>query len=120
MATKHHNTRFAGQDKKLQIGKSKNLPAGTVFDREVVSVDKFDFYLMSSQGIQGTSIPTHYHVLHDDNELTADSAEVHFTSRPRACKIFGTRKLTIFNTNSFFYVSADILCRRDRETIFSV
>ena len=76
MATKHHNCRFAGRDSHLQIGKSKNLPAGTVIDRNIVSPDKFDFYLMSSQGIQGTSIPTHYHVLHDDNELTADSAQV--------------------------------------------
>ena len=75
MATKHHNSRFAGRDPHLQIGKSKNLPAGTVIDECITSADKFDFYVMSSQGIQGTSIPTHYHVLYNDNDFTADSAD---------------------------------------------
>lgn len=75
IATKRHNTRFASQDPNLSIGKSQNVPAGMVVDRDVVSVDKFDFYLQSSQGIQGTSIPTHYYVLKDDNDLNADSAQ---------------------------------------------
>ena len=30
---------------------------------------EFDFYLCSHQGIQGTSRPSHYHVLWDDNRL---------------------------------------------------
>jgi eukaryotic translation initiation factor 2C len=82
MASKHHNTRFcAKKESRLQIGKSKNVPAGSVIDQSVVTSDMFDFFLCSSQGIQGTSIPTHYYVLHDDNELTADSAQVNNTRK---------------------------------------
>ena len=34
-----------------------------------------DFYLLSHEGIQGTSRPCHYHVLWDDNDFTADELE---------------------------------------------
>lgn len=76
MASKHHNTRFCGRGAHLQIGKSKNLPAGLCVDTHVTSSDKFDFFVGSSQGIQGTSISSHYYVLHDDNNLSADAAQV--------------------------------------------
>ena len=91
VATKMHGTRFASSNRSLQLGKGLNLPAGTVVDTEITSFDKFDFYLQSSMGIQvdkiennyadviffqGTSIPTHYYILHDDNRLDADSAQV--------------------------------------------
>ena len=36
---------------------------------------EFDFYLCSHQGIQGTSRPSHYHVLWDDNKFTADELQ---------------------------------------------
>ena len=50
---KSHNQRFASQQRNLQIGKSKNVPAGLVVDRHVAGVDgRFDFFLTSSQGIQ--------------------------------------------------------------------
>ena len=50
---KSHNQRFASQNSRLQIGKSKNVPAGLVVDKHVVGLDgRFDFYLTSSQGIQ--------------------------------------------------------------------
>ncbi|CBY11928.1 unnamed protein product [Oikopleura dioica] len=75
VATKMHGTRFASSNRSLQLGKGLNLPAGTVVDTEITSFDKFDFYLQSSMGIQGTSIPTHYYILHDDNRLDADSAQ---------------------------------------------
>lgn len=52
VASKMHNTRFASMNQNLQIGKGKNLPAGTVVDTEITSSDKFDFYLQSSMGIQ--------------------------------------------------------------------
>ncbi|CAG5085393.1 Oidioi.mRNA.OKI2018_I69.PAR.g10882.t1.cds [Oikopleura dioica] len=75
VASKMHNTRFGSMNPDLQIGKGKNLPAGTVVDTEITSSDKFDFYLQSSMGIQGTSIPTHYYFLYDENKLNADSAQ---------------------------------------------
>lgn len=39
-----------------------------------------DFYIASHPGLQGTSKPTHYHVLHDENHFTADTLQV-FTYR---------------------------------------
>ena len=50
---KNHAQRFASKDPAMQIGKSKNIRAGTVVDRVVCgSNNRFDFYLASSQGIQ--------------------------------------------------------------------
>jgi len=73
---KSHNQRFASQNSRLQIGKSKNVPAGLVVDKHVVGLDgRFDFYLTSSQGIQGTSIPAYYCVCLDELNLTADSVQ---------------------------------------------
>lgn len=74
---------------------------GTVVDRVICHPTEFDFYLCSHAGIQvvhlnlfwvfhlpshffvnhlhvfqGTSRPTHYHVLHDENKFTADGLQV--------------------------------------------
>ena len=50
---KNHSQRFASKDPHMQIGKSKNIRAGTVVDRVVCGANnRFDFYLASSQGIQ--------------------------------------------------------------------
>ncbi|KAI1308639.1 Protein argonaute-2 [Halotydeus destructor] len=70
---KRHHTRFVPvEDKK---GKSKNIPPGTVIDTDVVHPTDFDFYLCSHFGVQGTSRPTHYHVLWDENKFSADELQ---------------------------------------------
>lgn len=53
MVTKNHATRMVAMDQCYQIGKSQNVPAGTVVDTAIVDRERFDFYLQSSQGIQG-------------------------------------------------------------------
>ncbi|XP_026678240.1 protein argonaute-2 [Diaphorina citri] len=62
-------------DKKEQSGKSGNIPAGTTVDIGITHPTEFDFYLCSHQGIQGTSRPSHYHVLWDDNHFDADELQ---------------------------------------------
>ena len=57
------------------VGRAKNVPPGLVVDTDVVSKTFFDYFLCSHEGIQGTSRPTHYFVLQDDNHLSADQLQ---------------------------------------------
>ncbi|KAH9660322.1 protein argonaute 5 [Citrus sinensis] len=56
--------------------RSGNILPGTVVDTEICHPTEFDFYLNSHAGIQGTSRPTRYHVLYDENRFTADGLQV--------------------------------------------
>ncbi|KAG8071810.1 hypothetical protein GUJ93_ZPchr0006g45562 [Zizania palustris] len=80
---KHHHKRlFANNHKDCHtVDKSGNILPGTVVDSNICHPTKFDFYLCSHAGIQGTSRPTHYHVLWDENNFT--------------CNARGTRSLSI-------------------------
>ncbi|GLT82093.1 hypothetical protein SLE2022_005050 [Rubroshorea leprosula] len=59
-----------------QIDRSGNIRPGTLVDTDICHPTEFDFYLNSHAGIQGTSRPTHYHVLYDENRFTADALQV--------------------------------------------
>ncbi|TKR83033.1 hypothetical protein L596_016687 [Steinernema carpocapsae] len=72
---KRHHTRLFAVDKKDQVGKANNIPPGTTVDVGITHPTEFDFYLCSHAGIQGTSRPSHYHVLWDDNNLSADELQ---------------------------------------------
>lgn len=72
---KRHHTRLFCADRKDQIGRSGNIPAGTIVDVGITHPTQFDFYLCSHAGIQGTSRPSHYHVLWDDNCFKADELQ---------------------------------------------
>ncbi|MED6155463.1 argonaute 5 [Stylosanthes scabra] len=71
---KRHHTRFFPADHRSrdQTDKSGNIKPGTVVDTKICHPWEHDFYLNSHAGIQGTSRPTHYHMLYDDNNFTAD------------------------------------------------
>ncbi|XP_076067271.1 protein argonaute-3-like [Oratosquilla oratoria] len=71
---KRHHTRFFCSPQE-GVGKCKNVPPGTVVDTDITHPYERDFYLCSHMGIQGTSKPSHYHVLWDDSDLTADELE---------------------------------------------
>ncbi|KNA05809.1 hypothetical protein SOVF_186940 [Spinacia oleracea] len=68
---KRHHTRLFPVDNKM-TDRSGNILPGTVVDTKICHPSEFDFYLCSHAGIQGTSRPTHYHVLYDENNFTAD------------------------------------------------
>jgi eukaryotic translation initiation factor 2C len=53
-----------------QGDRSGNCPAGTVVDSEISHPVEFDFYLQSHAGLLGTSRPSHYNVLYDENNFT--------------------------------------------------
>ncbi|XP_033120381.1 protein argonaute-2-like isoform X1 [Anneissia japonica] len=72
---KRHHTRLFCSDKREQVGRSGNIPAGTTVDVGITHPTEFDFYLCSHAGIQGTSRPSHYHVLWDDNSFSADELQ---------------------------------------------
>ncbi|KAI0510261.1 hypothetical protein KFK09_010862 [Dendrobium nobile] len=74
---KRHHTRLfpADHHQKDLIDRSGNILPGTVVDRAICHPTEFDFYLCSHSGIQGTSRPTHYHVLFDENKFSADALQ---------------------------------------------
>jgi len=71
---KRHHTRFFPLDQNKY--KNGNALAGTVVDQGINHPTEGDFYLLSHEGIQGTSRPCHYHVLWDDMKMTADDLEI--------------------------------------------
>ncbi|KAL8508455.1 hypothetical protein ACS0TY_018906 [Phlomoides rotata] len=74
VAQKRHNTRLFVENSK-DGGESGNVPPGTVVDTEIVHPHNFDFYLCSHYGGLGTSKPTHYYVLWDENGFTPDELQ---------------------------------------------
>eukprot|EP00092_Neocalanus_flemingeri_P007368 GFUD01007955.1.p1 GENE.GFUD01007955.1~~GFUD01007955.1.p1 ORF type:complete len:1043 (+),score=306.14 GFUD01007955.1:186-3314(+) len=71
---KRHHTRFFPTDGNKY--KNGNALAGTVVDQGINHPTEGDFYLLSHEGIQGTSRPCHYQVLWDDSDFSADELEV--------------------------------------------
>ncbi|KAJ3670135.1 hypothetical protein LUZ60_010459 [Juncus effusus] len=75
---KRHHTRLFPEShgRRDMTDKSGNILPGTVVDHDICHPSEFDFYLCSHAGIQGTSRPTHYHVLFDENGYSADALQV--------------------------------------------
>ncbi|XP_047340340.1 protein argonaute MEL1-like [Impatiens glandulifera] len=74
---KRHHTRLFPMihGDRHSTDRSGNILPGTVVDTKICHVREFDFYLCSHSGIQGTSRPTHYHVLFDENDFSADALQ---------------------------------------------
>ncbi|KAJ9582418.1 hypothetical protein L9F63_003271, partial [Diploptera punctata] len=57
-------------------GRNRNVPPGTIVDRQITHPTEMDFYLVSHASIQGVSRPTKYRLLwNDDHEMTEDEIE---------------------------------------------
>ena len=70
LCNKLTDIRFFAENEKEEI---INTEVGTVIDKKVVNEEYYDFYLNSIYSKQGTNSPTHYIVLYDDTELTANN-----------------------------------------------
>lgn len=66
---KRVNARFFVEDQ------LRNPRPGTIIDRGVVSRNGYDFYMIAQHVNQGSATPTHYHVLIDQSQLTADQIQ---------------------------------------------
>jgi len=74
---KRHRTRmFPAAPTKGGLGDKKgNVVPGTVVDSEITNPTEDSFFLASHEAIQGTTRPTGYHLLWDDNKLTPDELQ---------------------------------------------
>ena len=75
MVQKRHHTRLFCAQKRDAHGRTGNIPAGTTVDANITHPTEHDFYLCSHQGVQGTSRPTYYRILWDDNRLGSDELQ---------------------------------------------
>ncbi|XP_057464844.1 protein argonaute 2-like [Actinidia eriantha] len=72
VAQKRQMTRLFLENGRNGIG---NVPPGTVVDTTIVDPSCYDFYLCSHYGTTGTSKPTHYSVLRNEHNFTADQLQ---------------------------------------------
>ncbi|CAN8003154.1 unnamed protein product [Ixodes hexagonus] len=72
---KRHHTRFMPAQDRDGVGKCRNVPPGTTVDSVVTHPLDFDFFLCSHFGIQGTSKPSHYYIVWDDSNFSADDLQ---------------------------------------------
>ena len=74
VAQKRHHTRLFPQNQKNAL-RSGNILPGTVVDTDIIHPTVSSFFLASHEGIQGTTRPTYYVKLYDDNDLSADAEQ---------------------------------------------
>ncbi|KAL3217438.1 hypothetical protein MRX96_032389 [Rhipicephalus microplus] len=57
------------------VGMCRNVPPGPTVDSVVTHPLNFNFFLCSHFGIQGTSKPSHYYIVWDDSNFSADDLQ---------------------------------------------
>ncbi|EIM88070.1 argonaute-like protein [Stereum hirsutum FP-91666 SS1] len=103
---KRHHVRFFPKNP-ADGDKSGNCPAGLVVDQAVTNPVEFDFYLQSHGGLLGTSRPSHYNVLHDENNFTADGIQ---SLSFALCHVYARATRSVSIPAPVYY--ADIVCSR--------
>jgi len=71
---KRHHAKFFPRNRD-DADRSGNILPGTVIDSIITHPVNFDFYLCSHAGLQGTSKPSHYYVIYDENNFTSESLQ---------------------------------------------
>jgi eukaryotic translation initiation factor 2C len=105
---KRHHTRLF-PNRRDQSDRSGNCVPGTVVDSDITHPYEFDFFLMSHSGIQGTSRPSHYQVLYDENRFTPDTLQ---ELTYRMCYLYARCTRAVSVVPPIYY--ADILAGRVR------
>ncbi|KAH9474635.1 Protein argonaute PNH1 [Psilocybe cubensis] len=105
---KRHHTRFYPTEE-ANADHNGNPRAGTVVDRGVTSVYNFDFFLQAHGGLQGTTRPTHYYVVHDDIGFHADQLQILTNS---VSYLFARATKAVSLVSPAYY--ADLACERGR------
>jgi len=103
---KRHHTRFFPTPGS-RPSKSGNCPPGLVIDTEIISPNMFDFFLQSHAGLLGTSRPSHYVVLKDENKFTPDSLQALCYT---LCHVYQRATRAVSIPAPVYY--ADIVCAR--------
>ncbi|KAF7770313.1 hypothetical protein Agabi119p4_6287 [Agaricus bisporus var. burnettii] len=107
---KRHHYRFCPQnpqDRNQADPKSGNCPAGMVVDQVITHPIDFDFYLLSHGGLIGTSRPSHYSVIYDENNFQADALQLLSFS---LCHIFARATRSVSIPAPVYY--AHLVCKR--------
>ncbi|RUS13746.1 Piwi domain-containing protein [Endogone sp. FLAS-F59071] len=101
---KRHHARFFPINPQDQ-DRSSNCPAGMVVETGITH----PVHLQSQAGLQGTSRPTHYHVLHDENKFTPDALQ-ELTNK--MCYLQGRCTRSVRIVPAVYH--ADLVCFRAR------
>ncbi|OAX43740.1 Piwi-domain-containing protein [Rhizopogon vinicolor AM-OR11-026] len=105
---KRHHTRFYPTERK-DAAHDGNPKPGTVVDRGVTAVYDFDFFLQAHGGLQGTTRPTHYYVVHDEIGFKADNLQ---TLTNALSYMFARATKAVSLVSPAYY--ADVACERGR------
>jgi eukaryotic translation initiation factor 2C len=105
---KRHNARFPPTSEDHADRNGNTLP-GSIVDRGITSIFDFDFYLQAHAGLQGMVRPTHYVVLYDENDLSADAIQqgVH-----NASYLYARATKAVSLVPAAYY--ADLVCEQAR------
>ncbi|KAF9346602.1 Protein argonaute 10 [Mortierella sp. NVP85] len=103
---KRHRARLFPMKPK-EADKSGNCVAGTVVDSVITHPTEFDFYLQSHGGQQGTSRPTLYHVLLDENNFGSDEFQ---ELTYRLCHVYARCNKSVSIVPAVYY--ANLLAER--------
>ncbi|KAI0934439.1 hypothetical protein AcV5_006280 [Taiwanofungus camphoratus] len=103
---KRHHIRFFPSSREA-ADSSGNCPSGFVVDDQITNSMYLDFYLQSHSGIIGTSRPSHYVVLRDELNMTADQLqELSFA----LCHVYASATRSVSIPAPVYY--ADRVCAR--------
>ncbi|ORY52728.1 ribonuclease H-like domain-containing protein [Leucosporidium creatinivorum] len=111
VCVKRHHMRFFGSDPSAQEGRNQNIPAGTVIDDAVVDPRAFDWYGAAHTGILGTTRPTRYVVMDDEQtpRLTPDDVQ---SMTHALCHAYQRCTRAVSIPAPCYY--ADLVCQRVR------